>query len=459
MATGTFTKMSKVRPGAYINYRAPTKPRALGSNRGVVAFIWPLAWGPEEEIIKVTAEEMTTGASLKKIGIYASMAYSIDDITNEDSLTAFAIERLAFAKADTALIYRSGKGGVKAAKTIGGITCTARYTGTVGNRVSVEVKSKGESGYFVTTYIDRREADRQFVSTIAQLKANDYVVFSGEGDISASVATKLEGGTNGEAAETVVADFFKAVNELPYTCLACLDADQASLFTEEVRRVREELGVKVQAAVYNYASADYEGVISTHQGYRTADGIDVGAEKLMPLLIASLTAGAGIPESLTYYAVPDAEQILDDTGEVHEMTHDEIEAALTEGKLVISRRYDRTIVIEQDINTLHTFTADKSKDFSKNLIIRTLDELNYYIVTRFEGAYIGKIQNNELGRQSLRADIAGYINTLADAGAVENVNSTDVDVIAGEEKNAVIVNLAIKPIDAMEIMYMTVYVG
>lgn len=459
MAAGTFTRMSKIRPGAYINYRAPTKPRPLGSNRGVVAFIWPLAWGPEGEIIKVTAAEMSTGASLKKIGVYASQAYNIDDITKEDSLTAFALERLAFAKADTALIYRSGKNGVKASKTIGGITCTAKYTGTVGNRISVEIKAKTGGGFFVTTYIDRRETDRQFVSTIAELKANDYVVFSGEGDISASVATKLEDGTNGTASETVTADFLSAVSELSYTCLACLDADSAADFVTEVRRMREEVGVKVQAAVYNYPTADYEGIISTHQGYRTTDGIDVGAEGLMPLLIASLTAGAGIPESLTYYAVPDAEQILDDSGTVHEMTHDEIEAALTEGKLVLSRRYDRTIVIEQDINTLHTFTADKSKDFSKNLIIRTLDELNYYIITRFESAYIGKIQNNELGRQSLRADIAGYINTLVEAGAVEELDADDIEVIQGETKNAVIVNLAVKPTDAMEIMYMTVYVG
>lgn len=459
MATGTFIKMSKIRPGAYVNYRAPIKPRTLGDNRGIVAFIWPLAWGPEGEIIKVTAEEMATGASLKKIGVYASMAYNIKDITNEDTLTAFAVERLAFAKSHTALIYRSGKGGVKAAKTIGGVTCTAKYTGTVGNRISVEIKAKTGGGFFVTTYLDRREVDRQYVNTIADLEANDYVVFSGEGEISASVATKLENGTNGVSAETITEDFFAAVNETPYTCLACLNGDNAEAFADEVKHMREDVGVKVQAAVYNYPDANYEGVISTHQGYRTTDGIDVNAETLMPLLIASLTAGAGIPESLTYYVVPDADVILDDTGAVHEMTHEEIEAALTEGKMVISRRYDRTIVIEQDINTLHAFTDKKSKDFAKNLIIRTLDEINYYIVTRFETAYIGKIQNNELGRQSLRADIVSYINSLVDAGAVDRFNAEDVDVMPGESKSAVIVNIAIRPVDAMEIMYMTVYVG
>ena len=458
MATGTFIKMSKIRPGAYVNYRAPIKPRTLGDNRGIVAFMWPLAWGPEGEVIKVTAEEMATGASLKKVGVYASMAYNIKDITNEDSLTAFAIERLAFAKSHTALIFRSGKGGEKASKTIGGITCTAKYSGTVGNRISVQIAEKTGGGYFVTTYLDRREVDRQFVTKSEELVANDYIEF-GTGTLAASVATKLEGGTNGTESETATADFFAAVNEYPYTCLACLNNDAAEEFTAEVKRMREEVGIKVQAAVYNHPNADYEGVISTHQGYRTTDGIDINAETLMPLLVASLTAGAGIPESLTYYTLPDADVILDDTGAAHEMTHEEIEAALTEGKMVISRRYDRTIVIEQDINTLHTFTAEKSKDFAKNLIIRTLDEINYYIVTRFESAYIGKVQNNALGRQSLRADIVGYLNTLVNAGAIDAFNAEDVDVLPGETKASVIVNLAIKPVDAMEIMYMTVYVG
>ena len=128
--------------------------------------------------------------------------------------------------------------------------------------------------------------------------------------------------------------------------------------------------------------------------------------------------------------------------------------------MVISRRQDEAIVIEQDINTFTTFTVEKDYSFSKNRIIRTLDEINNSIRLKFESTYIGKVSNNEDGRSLFKSDVIAYINSLQAINAVTNFDGiNDVEVLAGEAIDSVVVNLAVQPVDSMEKLYMTVNVG
>ena len=63
------------------------------------------------------------------------------------------------------------------------------------------------------------------------------------------------------------------------------------------------------------------------------------------------------------------------------------------------------------------------------------------------------------GRNLFKADIIDYLNKLQNMAAVQNFDSTtDIEVLAGEAIDAVVVNLAIQPVDAMEKLYMTVNV-
>lgn len=450
MATGTFLTMDKTRPGAYINYRAPEKPRALGDNRGYMTVALPMSWGPEGEIITLTQEDMASGASLRKVGFTASQ---------EGSLPF----RLALSSAHTAYLFRLDAGGSAAAVTLGNLSCTARYPGTAGNRISVQV-AEVDTLYAVTTFMDKLEVDRQVVANIDALAPNAYVTFAKAdtaASLSAAVATPLSGGTDGTVTETTAyAAYLAALGAVSFTTLACISQNPATkaVIADFIRALREDRGIKVQGCLYDYASADYEGIISTNQGYKTASET-VGAS-LLPVLIASLTAGAGVTESLTYYELADAVSILDSTGEVHELSDAQITADLVQGKMLLSRRYDRKIVIEQDINTLHTFSIERPRAFAKNRVLRVLDEINHYIVTTFEGSFIGKVGNTEVGRATLRAAIVKYAKELSDAGAIEDFDSgDDVTVLPGETKTAVIVHFAVHPVDSLEQLYMTVYVG
>ena len=52
------------------------------------------------------------------------------------------------------------------------------------------------------------------------------------------------------------------------------------------------------------------------------------------------------------------------------------------------------------------------------------------------------------------------MNTLQGIGAIQNFDSTtDITVYAGNAIDAVVVDLAVQPVDSMEKLYMTVNVG
>src|SRR5690606_11976099 len=120
-----------------------------------------------------------------------------------------------------------------------------------------------------------------------------------------------------------------------------------------------------QAVVVNYPQADYEGVISLRNGVITSDGLQVPPEMLV-WEIPAMQAAANVNESLTYVAIPNAVDAYP------RLTNSETIQALQNGELVITAM-DGRAVIEQDINTLTTFTPEKAKHFSKNRVMRVLD--------------------------------------------------------------------------------------
>lgn len=166
-----------------------------------------------------------------------------------------------------------------------------------------------------------------------------------------------------------------------------------------------------------------------------------------------LTAGAAINKSNTYSVVSGAVEII------NPKTDQEIEKGIESGEFMLSYRQDGAVVIETDINSYHSFTADKSRDFSKNRVIRVLDEINNTVQTTFENSYIGKVDNNEAGRTSFKADLVSYCMKLQEMNAIQNFSADDVIVSAGDEIDSVIVTIGVKPVDAMEKLYMTVTVG
>ena len=444
MAGGTFLTQNKIRPGAYINFKGVAKPLSRLGTRGIMTMPVPMSWG--DTITELLSTELIDGKSLPKIGYTAF---------DEES----QIFREALKNAYKAIVYRLDTGGTKATAVLTPLTATAKYAGIVGNEIAVSVVENTTAEAFdVITVFRNVERDRQTVTTVEELEDNDWVVFSGTGNVVVNAGVTLAGGTNGTVSDTTYANYRDAIKAYNWNTMAIPQdaSSQTQNFVTFIESQRQTFGKKVQAVLYN-VDADYEGIISVAQGYKTTD------ETISPTTFvayaAGLTAGANPNESNTYHVIPGAVSIVYPDG-VTPYGNEEIIEGLQSGKFILSTRQDGAVVVEQDINTLHTFAPDKGYAFSKNRVIRTLDEINNSAALLFERSYIGKVNNNDDGRNIFKADIIDYLNTLQNISAIKNFDPTaDIQIYAGEAIDAVVVDLAVQPVDSMEKLYMTVMVG
>lgn len=450
-AGGTWIAQNKVRSGAYINFVSVPKPVGTLGTRGVVAVGMPMTWGSEGELIKLTGDDLLNGASLAKVGVTS--------VDTEASLPY----RVALAGCFTALLYRTDRGGAKATATIlaDTLTVSAKYNGSTGNKITVvTVKDKPETGKFTIQILLSNILRESFVvSAISELSDLEsafveFEVINSQAVIPETAGTALQGGTNGEVDKQVYPTFWDLLDTKNFQCIAMYDTDAtvAPLLKSKVEIWRERRGKKVQAVVYDYATADYEGIISVNQGFKTStETVDTA---LFSIWVASMTAGAEVNQSLTAAVVEDGVEII------NPVLEDEIEDALNAGRFVLSYRQDGAVCVEKDINTLHTFTVDKNYAFSKNRVIRCLDEIGNTCALVFNRNYAGKVDNDSIGRNQYKTELISFIDTLVGIRAIQNFDgASDVTVLPGEAVDAVVVDLQVQPVDSMEKLYMTVNVN
>lgn len=80
------------------------------------------------------------------------------------------------------------------------------------------------------------------------------------------------------------------------------------------------------------------------------------------------------------------------------------------------------------------------------------------IAVLFGKKYLGKVPNDAAGRISLWNDIVKHHTELQDIRAIENFSGENVTVEKGDTKKSVVVTDYVTPVNAMEQLYMTVYV-
>ena len=437
MAGGTFIAMNKVRPGAYINFESVPKPLMSVAERGIVTMPVAMEWGPQDTIITLLSEDLLNGNSIAKIGY---------DAFDSESL----VFREALKSAYKAYIYRADTGGTKATATVGNLTAAAKYAGVVGNKISIAIVAD-DTDFIVQTFFNGGLKDTQKVSAISGLVSNDWLDFSGTGALTATAGTTLTGGTNGTVDASVLTNYFAKIENLKWNTMGVpLSVSVGATVTAFIKRMRDDLGKKCQAVLADYNTADYEGIISVSQGYKTST--EEITKYIFTATVAGMTAGAAVNESNTYASI-DADAV-DIVGELND---DQIKEALANGKFVISRRDDGAIVVEQDINTFTSFVPKKGKEFAKNRVIRCLDEINNTTKLTWEKSYVGKVDNDADGRNTFKADLIAFGKQLQDLHAITDFDgNADISVIKGTNIEDVITDWAITPVDAMEKLYMTV---
>ncbi|UOC06935.1 phage tail sheath family protein [Lactobacillus johnsonii] len=450
MAGGTWKAQDKRRPGAYINV-VGSGQKEVTSSLGRVLLVRDkgLGWG-KTGVIEVAANSDFT----KKLGT------TLDD----PALTAL---KETLKGASKVLVLNPNKG-TAATLTKAGLpwTITANYPGEKGNQItiSVEVSPADPNTATVSTIFGTKLVDEQVVkfNELDKFTGNDYVTAKAVAESSSkpaaftNVSGSLTGGvtTESEQVETLLSD---ALENEEYAVVTTAGFEPSSnmnkLVVEAVKRLRENEGRKVRGVIPTAASTvyNYEGISTVVNGYTLGDGTNIDVKDATGFF-AGISASADAATSLTYFDVEDA------ISAYPKLDNEKTIKALDAGQIVFTTRPGQRVVIEQDINSLHKFTAEKPMAFSKNRVMRTLDEIATDTENTFERVYLGKVGNNANGRDLFKADRIAYLTGLQNRNIIQAFANTDITVEAGNDVDSIVVNLAVTPVDAMEKLYMTMVV-
>lgn len=450
MAGGSWTAQNKVRPGVYINFTSRAARTLTPGARGTLAGIRPLSWGP-------VGEMMTLDASAD---ITPYIGYGIT--TPQARFLREALKGTDITSAPTKiLLYRPQAAGAAAASASlsgdeSGVKATALYPGVRGNDISITVTEQvdEENTFTVTTLVDGVQVDQQTVQTADQLVPNAWAAFTGNAALTATAGVTLTGGADGAISPQAYSDFLTALEPYSFDVLVYDGTDSAvrDAFAAFVQRVSSQEGRYAQLVTTGAERADSRFVISCASGV-VLDGGEVLTPQETVWWLAGAEAGAQYYQSLSCAAYPGAVDVSP------RLAGSQIEAAILGGSIVLSEEFGQ-VRMEADVNTLTTYTEDTGKVFRKNRAMRSCNSLANDIYREFSLHYKGKVNNTAEGRGLFKGAILEYLKTMYAKGALrERPNGDDVEVLAGDENDSIVINLSLWLADAVEKIYMTITVS
>lgn len=438
---GVFLTQNKTLPGAYINYASVERASGEFSERGYATIALPLDWGATGEVITIEAADLQM-RSLELLG---------HEYTSEKLKPI----REIMLGAKVLYLYRiNDTGGAKATANVGdNLVATAKHAGVAGNEITITVENDPDkSGAFIVTTIMRGKViDKQSVASIVELKENSVVSFStsSENALTVVAGVKLESGTNGTANGSSHSNYLELIERYNFNVIGYSgdDASIKALYKAFMVRLREEEGVKFQCVVLSMdkEKANHEALINVKN---KAEGDDVGAVVYWAL---GQLAGCPVNRSLTNKKYNGEYQINT------KYKSRDAKQALKEGFFFLYEK-DNEVRVLDDINSFTEFTAQKNEDFSKNQIVRVLDQRAIDVAIIFNKRHLGKVQNDADGRISFWNELVKHAQTLEKVRAIENYDSKDTAVEKGDMKDSVIVHDYIAPVQAMGKLYQTIWV-
>lgn len=423
---GNYITQNKTLPGAYFQFVSKATASATLAERGVVGIALDLKWGVDSKIITLTASEFIKD-SLKIFGY----AYGADELK--------AIREL-FKHASKAHIYKLTSGGTKATNDY----ATAVCGGTRGNDLQVVIQKNIDdtSKYDVSLFLGTTKVDAQTVTSAAELVANDFVTYKTDAVLAETAGTPLAGGTDGTADATAHQTFLDKLEAFTDTnAIGYVGTDETTkaLYVAYAKRMRDEIGIKLQAVVFGYAGDSIACV-------NVKNSVD-----LVPW-VTGVVAGSEVSKSAT-------NMLYDGEYEVNtDYTQAQLEAAIKAGEFTFHSVNGEVRVLE-DINSFVSTTDEQGDVFKDNQTVRVIDSIATSIASVFANKYIGKVQNNEAGRTSLWSDVIKIHQNLAKINAIEGFEEKDIVVEQGENKKSVQISGAITVVNTMTKLYMRTVVA
>lgn len=468
---------NKRRPGAYINVVGKgNNNNGADIGRTLLPVSTQLNWGAKG-IIKLNSDS----------NFKALLGHDIDE---PELQTLHEVLK----GANTVLLLNNNDGtAAKATEATLPWAITAKYPGTLGNDLHVTIQ-KQDDRVTVTTLFGTKVVDQQVIGVDKPntLFDNDYVSFKltnemapqslssgsntndsndsgGKGtrtsktpvvmaskldQLSDDVTVDLTGGTTKPAQiGDLLNDALETENyDVATTAGFPIDSPLHKQLVEEIKHLREDNDIKVRGVIpFTGDKINYEGISTVVNGVVLGDGTELDAT-VAAGFFAGASSSADAAKSLTYVEYPDA------ISAYPRLSNDKTVEALERGQIVFTTKRNETVVIEQDINSLTSYTDEKPVFFGKNRVVRTMDTIVTKVKNTYEDMFIGKVTNDSTGRDLFKANIISYLQGLSDASVISDFKESDVTVEVGNDRDAVLINFAVTPLDSMEKLYATMVV-
>ena len=329
---GNYITQNKTLPGAYFQFVSRATASAVLSDRGVAAMASDMKWGADGKIIALTATDFMKN-SLRILG------YPYD----APELKAV---REVFKHASKLYLYKLTSGGTQASNDY----ATAVCGGTRGNDLQVVIQKNIDdaSKFDVSLYLGTTKVDAQTVTSAAELVANDFVTYKADAELAETAGTPLAGGTDGTSDATAHQTFLDKMESYTDTnAIGYFGEDDTTkgLYVAFAKRMRDEIGIKLQAVVFG------------HTGDSIACVNVKNSADLVPWVLG-VVAGTAVNASATNMKYDGEYEVNTD------YTQAQLETAIKAGEFVLHSVNGEVRVLE-DINSLVN-TTDEQGDVFKN---------------------------------------------------------------------------------------------
>lgn len=171
-----------------------------------------------------------------------------------------------------------------------------------------------------------------------------------------------------------------------------------------------------------------------------------GDETLTAFALACVEAGASWNESTTMSTFG-LDGALDEA-----LSDEDLETAIESGIMAIMKRIDGALCICKDINT-RAKNSSIPAQLGKNRAVRLVETLRNTLRSLWETQYAGKVHNDETGRLLWKSKVCEVLNEFVAGHGIEQYESDDIIVAAGEKSDEVIMTIPLQFIDSAELVY------
>lgn len=420
-----------------------------GSDEITVKAIYTGVVGNTIKIV-ITKDKPVTGKYRIDVMVDESKeeSFTVADI---DGLKKIASNWVIFTAGDTASVITPTAGtnlsggtngsstttGVKASCEVGSLKFEAKTAGTSGNDLSITISENATTDTHYDLAILNNGTVVETFDDLADISAFD-AVNSAYVDVSITTGTNivltsgtaLTGGSNDS---NYLSYFFESLTYKHIDTIAINDnttAVQEALANWTIEQNRK--GKEIQAIVIDKPS-DEECIITTYnQGYKVGTEYEV-SPSLFTVLIAGARAGCQLNQSLAGRTIYGATEII------NPVSDEDVEELLSQGYFLITYDIDGTVCIEEDNNSLITFTEDKPEDLKYNQVFAVRAFINYQTAMVFRN-YLGKFTNIDSVRKQIKSDIIVTVfDYLLRLGAIEPYDSdSDITIARKDARSALV---------------------